>query len=117
MATRWSLRRSCTAALAALAVTSCYPKAGPAPQALSADAVASAGVRWPGVTASSLAAGRDLFLARCNGCHAYPDLASVPEADWPHVLDGMARKSHLDAQGRDAVLHFVLASRAEQGGR
>jgi cytochrome c5 len=95
----------------------CYPKTGPAPTALSADTAASASSRWPGVTASSLSAGHDLFVANCNVCHGYPDVTSISEADWPHILDSMAKKSHLDAEQRDEVLHFVLASRSEQTGR
>jgi mono/diheme cytochrome c family protein len=102
---------------AAFTEAGCYPKAGPPPGALSANSVTSASTRWPGVTAGSLAAGRDLFLAKCNGCHDYPDLAAISDERWPNILDKMAKKADLGAEQRDAVLHFVLASRAEPGGR
>jgi hypothetical protein len=95
----------------------CYPKAGPPPGALSASSVASASTRWPGATERSLSVGHDLFLEKCNACHDYPDLAAIPDERWPHILDKMARKADLDAGQRDAVLHFVLASRSEQGPR
>lgn len=81
---------------------------------LSRGSVAAATERWPGVTASALAAGHDLFLAKCNGCHDYPDLAEIDEERWPGILDKMAKKSHLDAGERDEVLHYVLAARSEQ---
>jgi hypothetical protein len=95
-------------------LTGCYPKAGPPPAMLSQSSVAAASTRWPGVTAGALAAGHDLFLAKCNGCHDYPDLAAIAEERWPGILDKMAQKSHLDAGERDEVLHYVLAARSEQ---
>src|SRR5580704_4570465 len=95
----------------------CYPRVAPPPGALSANSVTSASMRWPGVTADSLSRGHDLFLANCNGCHGYPDLAAIPDERWPNIVEKMARKSHLGAEERDAVLHFVLASRSEQAGR
>lgn len=93
----------------------CYPKVAAPPGALSANAVASASTRWPGVTVSSLSHGRELFLAHCNACHGYPDLAAISDERWPGILEKMARKAGLGAEDRDAVLHFVLAARAEQG--
>ncbi len=95
----------------------CYPKVAPPPVALSANSVASAATRWPGVTAGSLSTGHDLFLANCDVCHGYPDLTAIPDARWPNILEKMAKKSHLGAEERDAILHFVLASRWEQGAR
>ena len=95
----------------------CYPKVAPPPGALSASSVASASERWPGVTTSSLSRGHDLFLAHCNACHGYPDLAPISDERWPGILEKMAKKAGLDAADRDAVLHFVLASRSEQGAR
>ena len=95
----------------------CYPRAAPPPGALSANSVTWASTRWPGVTASSLSTGRDLFISKCNGCHGYPDLAAIADKRWPDIVESMAKKSHLDAEGRDAVLHYVLASRSEHAGR
>jgi mono/diheme cytochrome c family protein len=97
--------------------TGCYPKAAQAPGPLSAGAVTWASTRWPGVTESSLSKGRDLFLSKCNGCHGYPDLAAIDDKHWPDIVESMAKKSHLDAWGRDAVLHYVLAARSEQASR
>src|SRR5580704_3958294 len=98
----------------AMAFIGCYPKAGPPPVALSPSSVSWAGARWPGETANSLSAGRDLFLAHCNICHSYPDLSAIPDDRWPNILEKMGNKSHLSAQEKDAVLHFVLASRSDQ---
>ena len=94
----------------------CFPKAAPAPPAVSASGVARAAARWPGVTAEALSMGRDRFLAKCNACHAYPDLPAIAEERWPAIVERMAKKSSLGAEERDAVLRYVLASRQEQGG-
>jgi hypothetical protein len=106
-------------ALCAFAATGagCYPKVAPPPAAVSGDHVASASTRWPGVTAGSLAQGHDLFLANCDQCHGYPDLTAIADDRWPGILEKMGKKSHLGPEETDAVLHFVLASRAEQGAR
>lgn len=95
----------------------CYPKVAPPPGALSVDSVASASRRWPGVTDRSLSHGRDLFVANCNACHGYPDVTAISEERLPGILEKMAKKAHLNPDDRDAVLHFVLASRSEQGAR
>lgn len=99
------------------AAAGCYPKVAPPPGALSARSVASASERWPGVTVSSLSRGRDLFLAHCNACHGYPDLAAISDERWPDILEKMAKKAGLGTEDRDAVLHFVLASRSDPGAR
>jgi hypothetical protein len=95
----------------------CYPKTAAAPGALSAESVTRASTRWPGVTASSLSTGHDLFIAKCNGCHGYPDLTAIPDEDWPGILEKMAKKADLGAEERDAVLHYVLTSRSEPSAR
>jgi cytochrome c5 len=99
--------------LTVAAIVGCYPKAGPAPEPLSPAAVNTASTRWPGVTAASLAAGRDLFLARCNGCHGYPEASSIADERWPHIMDKMGPKAGLTPERTANVLHFLLASRTE----
>jgi hypothetical protein len=118
--TRWAGERTVlSAVLLALGLmgAGCFPKAGEPPGVLSASAVASASARSPGVTAGTLSAGRDLFLAKCNGCHKYPDLAAIPEASWPGIVDKMGNKAHLAPDERNEVLHFILASRSDQAAR
>jgi mono/diheme cytochrome c family protein len=95
----------------------CYPKVAPPPGALSPSSVNSASSRWPGVSASSLSRGHDLFLANCDQCHGYPDLVAIADERWPHIVEKMGDKAHLSAEEKDAVLHFVLASRSEQAPR
>jgi mono/diheme cytochrome c family protein len=105
-------RSICLVALI-LVVSGCYPKVGAAPGALSTASATSASARWPGVTAATLATGRDLFLARCNGCHGYPDPAAIPDERWPAIVEKMGGKSGLGADERGEVLHYILAARSE----
>ena len=100
-------------ALLAASITGCgYPKPGGAPPPLSGADVASAKSRFPDATDASLSSGRDLFLAKCNGCHDYPDLSSVAEGAWPKIMGRMGPNAKLDAAQTDAVLRFVLVARA-----
>jgi mono/diheme cytochrome c family protein len=89
-----------------------FPKttSAPPPPVSPADAT-GATARWPEATPDRLAAGRALFVARCNGCHGYPDVASVPEDRWPGIVKEMAPKAKLSPAEGDDVLHFVLAAR------
>ena len=98
----------------ALLVAGCYPKAGPAPGPVSANGVARASTRWPGVTGESLAAGHDLFIANCNRCHDYPDLTAVADEKWPAIVNRMGDKAELSPAQIDLVLHFVQTARSEQ---
>jgi hypothetical protein len=97
--------------LAALGASACYPKSGPAPGGLSPDSVTWASEKWPGSTPESLTKGHDAFIAKCNGCHDYPDLAAVDDEKWPRVIDRMGNKVDLDAGTKEAMVHFVLAAR------
>lgn len=97
--------------VAGLLAAGCYPKAGPAPGALSNNSVTWAQAKWPGETAESLGVGREAYLAKCNGCHDYPDLAVIQDEKWPAIVDRMAGKSDLDEKKEEAVLHYILAAK------
>ncbi|MBX3228400.1 MAG: cytochrome c [Labilithrix sp.] len=79
----------------------CYPKTTAAPPTLTA-----AQLEVP-----ALARGREVFAAKCNGCHGYPDLGAVGAAKWPAVMDDMGRKASLTPADTDAALQYVLAAR------
>jgi cytochrome c5 len=100
--------------LAAAAIAGCYPKAGAAPGSVSPAAVEWAAAKWPGETEASLTAGKDLFMAKCNNCHAYPDLVAIDEEDWPSIVKRMTGKADLPEDKADPILHYVLATRSEQ---
>lgn len=89
-----------------------YPKTGPPPGPLTPAAIDAARVRFPAATADSLEAGRQMFLTRCNGCHAHPAIAAYSEAQWQRIMPGMASKAGLTQPEQQQVLEFVLAARA-----
>ena len=98
-------------ALVAMSVSGCYPKTAPAPTTITQGSVTWAAQKFPGATESSLAAGRETFLAKCNGCHGYPDLMATSDEAWPAIVERMGSKSDLDAEKTKGVLHYVLAAR------
>lgn len=101
-------------AIFALCLFACgVPKTAAAPPALSPTAVSLAQVRWPDATPASLASGREIFLAKCNACHGYPDIRAVDESRWPDILRTMAERARIDDAQRESVLRFVTAVRME----
>lgn len=88
-----------------------YPKAGPVPGPVTPTAMASAQQRWPDATSTQLEAGHSLFAAKCNGCHDYPDIDSVPDSRWPSTMKKMGKKAKLNDDETEAVLRFIQASR------
>jgi hypothetical protein len=97
-------------------LTACgFPKTGPVPGAVSPAEVTAATAKWPNATEAQLTSGRDAFVARCNHCHGYPDVGSVPEGEWPAIIDRMGNKASLDASQKDAVLRFILVARSTPG--
>jgi len=100
------------ALLVLVLVTGCgFPKTGAAPPALAAGEVTAATTKWPDATPAELTAGHDAFIAKCNGCHGYPDLATISADRWPDIMARMGKKADLDAKSTQAVLRFVSTPR------
>lgn len=101
------------ALLAALMViASCATPGGTVtPGPISPAAVDAAKTHWPDATAESLEHGRQLFLASCNKCHAYPDRAAYSEDRWPRIVANMGKRAKLSDEESTQVLHFILATR------
>ena len=91
-------------ALAAVLVGCGYPKSAPVPAVPGGETSSN----WP-----DAAEGRTLFVANCNKCHAHPDVHSESDAEWPSIVQRMAKKADLDAAQGEKVLHFVLAARSQ----
>ena len=77
------------------------------PSATPADADA-ASRRWPGTTVADLAAGRDLYIARCTGCHQPVPPDQVAPADWPAHIAEMKQRSHLDESQASLVERYLV---------
>jgi cytochrome c5 len=101
----------CLALVLAVGVAACFPKAGGVPAPLAPASVEAARGRWPEVSSESLAAGRELFVAKCNHCHGYPDLVATEEAKWPEIVERMGPRSHLGPAEVNLVLRFIQAAR------
>ncbi len=97
--------------LGGLGSAGCYPKSAPAPGSVTAGSVTWATAKFPEATEASLNEGRESFLAKCNACHGYPDLAEHTDEEWGPIVERMGSKSDLDAAKTKNVLHYVLAAR------
>lgn len=88
----------------ALVAVGCNVKTAAAPGPLGPAQVQAAKARWPGATAETLAAGRELFLEKCARCHGYPDATAYSQAEWPGLVERMAGNAGLsESEGRDRV--------------
>jgi mono/diheme cytochrome c family protein len=85
--------------LVVLGAAACYPKGNANPPALPQGAD-------PQVTQ-----GRELFVAKCNGCHQYPELTAIDEKDIPSIVKRMGGKANLDDKQTAAVESYVRAGR------
>lgn len=100
-----SLPVSLVAAFAA--VSACGPSAIPQPSAIH---VASAQRRYPSATHATLAAGRQLLLERCGGCHSVPTPAARPPDQWPAVVRDMASRARLDEPSRLELEAYLVGA-------
>jgi hypothetical protein len=72
--------------------------------------LARARARWPDTTRASLERGRDLYVARCSGCHPLHRPDAQPADRWATVLDEMAPRARLTPAERDLVLRYLTAA-------
>ena len=63
--------------------------------------------------ASTLAAGRSIYLTQCASCHA-PESVPAHAGKWPQIIGEMAPKSRLTPAQERAVLAYVLAAEHAQ---
>lgn len=61
-----------------------------------------------GLQLADLQEGRSLVAAKCGGCHRPPQPAEHRTGDWPHMLDEMATRSHLDTAERHLVEQYLV---------
>ncbi|MBX3206245.1 MAG: hypothetical protein KF764_14330 [Labilithrix sp.] len=94
-----------------LLLAACFPKTVDTPPTLAPEQIASAGSREAAATPTALARGREVFAAKCNGCHGYPAADAVSEAKWPKVMRAMGEKSDLTPDESHDALRFILAAR------
>ena len=98
------------AAALLLAAVSCGGGAVPRPTEAH---LARAQARWPDTTRASLERGRELYVARCSGCHPLHRPDTLPAARWATLVDQMAPRARLSDSERDLVLRYLTAASAE----
>jgi len=63
--------------------------------------------------ASTLGAGRTIYLTKCAACHA-PESVVAHAGKWPRIVREMAPRSKLAPEQERAVLAYVLAAERAQ---
>ncbi|MCE9576455.1 MAG: hypothetical protein K8W52_25120 [Deltaproteobacteria bacterium] len=96
------------AALAAGCARSVPPPATPSDASFAATA-------WPGTTIAELEHGRQLYGARCAGCHLPVAPASVAASAWPGHVDEMTTRAHLTPAEATLVTHYLVALSTRAG--
>jgi mono/diheme cytochrome c family protein len=66
------------------------------------------------VTQQQLTEGRSLFVTRCIECHVLPVISEHPAAEWPGLVDKMAKRAELKPNEHDAVTAYILAVHAQR---
>lgn len=61
--------------------------------------------------AKLLATGRSLFVTRCIECHSLPRPKEYAPAQWPGLVNKMARRADLTPADQKAVTAYILALR------
>lgn len=62
------------------------------------------------VTAADLARGRDLYVAKCSGCHPLHGVDERSDAEWEATLAEMREKARLDADSERPLRLYLLGS-------
>ena len=96
---RCSLGRALLAPVVLAALVGCGTSL---PVATSGDAARA------GVQLADLEQGRSLVAAKCGNCHPPPVPAAHRTAEWPHMLDEMSARSHLDLAQRHLIEQYLM---------
>ena len=98
--------RPAVAALLMIAAAGCGGGAIPRP---TDQHVARAQARWPEATRASLERGRDLYVARCSGCHPLHRPDEYAAARWEPLVVEMGPRAKLSRSEQDLVLRYLTS--------
>jgi mono/diheme cytochrome c family protein len=62
--------------------------------------------------AATLETGRKVFLNRCIGCHALPEIARYDAGRIPSIVNWMSDRANLTPEQREALVKYLLTVRA-----
>ena len=57
--------------------------------------------------ATTIAAGKDTYIAKCQRCHQLKDPADFTIAQWVPILDNMAGRAHLTDAEKANVMAYI----------
>jgi hypothetical protein len=99
-----SLTRRTTWLLAALAAFLVVGCAGTLiPRISSTDAARA------GTTTERLEEGRQIYVAKCTGCHAPLAPSALTAADWRREVHAMVDEANIDPESTELVIDFLVA--------
>ena len=71
--------------------------------------------QYKDVTMDLLNEGHTIYTkGECINCHGAKDIFRIEVANWPHILDNMAKRAKISDAQKDAVNKFFLAIKATQ---
>ena len=76
--------------------------------------VERASQRWPGTDSETLAHGRQLYVAKCSGCHSVKVPSVYSEFQWDTLMRTMGTSAKLTKDEYEHILHYVLTMSKEQ---
>src|SRR5262249_42638580 len=65
---------------------------------------------WPQTTEQDLVRGRQLYQAKCGGCHALEAPESRTPKQWDEALDEMAMRARMTDADREDVFRYLWAA-------
>jgi cytochrome c5 len=70
--------------------------------------VERARTRWPDASAAALERGRELYVARCSGCHSLVEPSKHHAAFWTARVSEMAPRAKLTPEEVHLVTHYLV---------
>jgi len=88
------------------ALQACAPNVPPPTQ----DYAYYASAQGRNLDLASLQAGRELYVAKCSGCHGLHRPTRYAPELWPKEVDSMVVKAKINAQQRQAILDYLTTA-------
>lgn len=68
--------------------------------------------QWPGTSGQDIAASRELYLARCSGCHAVKPPLEHTITEWRKWVGVMAPRAKITPEQQEEILRYLAAAKA-----
>ncbi|MFO0547181.1 MAG: hypothetical protein U0271_02270 [Polyangiaceae bacterium] len=91
-------------ALGLTALFGCEPAL---PHAAAPDAARGASL-YPNITVADLEHGREVYVARCSGCHSLHPPRTRPAKTWPAEVERMSTRAKLAEDEKQAIERYLV---------